>query len=349
MQKTKRAASKPARPAAKPARPVRPAPAKRAPGKREARRVVRIGTRGSPLALAQANLFAEMLRQASGGVINTSIHTFTTTGDRILDKPLQDAGGKGLFTKELDRAQANGEIDVAVHSLKDVTVRLPKHLFLAAYLPRETPHDCLIGPWKRIADLPKGTVVGTSSIRRKAQLLSARPDLKAVTFRGNVQTRLRKLAEGEAQATILAAAGLRRLGMIEKAAGIIPPEDMLPAAGQGIIGATLHVDAPDWLIAACAAIDDKAARLAAVAERAFLLRLDGSCRTPIAAHFRLTESGAEMIGEVLSDEGDRRWRAEGALERYPSERDASELGLFLAEDVASQRAADLGIADTGRR
>ena len=307
-----------------------------------AERTVRIGTRGSPLALAQANLFAGMLAKASPGAFATSIHTYTTTGDKILDKPLQDAGGKGLFTKELDRAQETGEIDVAVHSLKDVTVKLEQHLVLAAYLPREDPRDCLIGPWARISDLPKGAVVGTSSLRRKAQLLAVRPDLKAVTFRGNVQTRLRKLAEGEAQATILAAAGLRRLGMIDKAAGIVPVEDMLPAGGQGIIGVTVRKDAPDWLAAAVARIDDVPSRLAAVAERAFLRRLDGSCRTPIAAHFKLTDAGAWMAGEVLSDDGDKRWRAEGALNRKPGENEAEAFGLKLAEDVASRREADLG-------
>ena len=306
----------------------------------KAARSVRIGSRGSPLALAQANLFAERLVKASGGTISFSIHTFTTSGDKIQDKPLQDAGGKGLFTKEVDRAQEKGEIDIAVHSLKDMTVRLPKHIFLAAYLPREDPRDCLIGPWKRIADLPQGAVVGTSSLRRRAQLLALRPDIKPVNFRGNVQTRLKKVAAGEAQATILAAAGLRRLGMIDRAAGIIPVEEMLPAAGQGIIGVTLSVDAPDWLVAACAATDDMKSRLAAIAERAFLRKLDGSCRTPIAAHFRLDGNAAAMAGEVLSDEGDRRWRAEGRLDRYPSERDASELGLRLAEEVAAQRAAD---------
>ena len=305
-----------------------------------AARKVRIGTRGSPLALAQANLFAALLAKAPGEALETSIHPFTTTGDKILDRPLQDAGGKGLFTKELDRAQAVGEIDVAVHSLKDVTVKLEPHLTLAAYLTREDPHDCLIGPWSRIADLPRGAVVGTSSLRRKSQLLALRPDLKAITFRGNVQTRLRKLAEGEAQATILAAAGLRRLGMIDKAAGIIPIEDMLPAGGQGIIGVTLHLDAPDWLKAAVATTDDNASRLAAIAERGFLRRLDGSCRTPIAAHFHLTGNGAWMAGEVLTDEGDRRWRAEGELRHMPSEADAEALGLRLAEDVAAKRAAD---------
>lgn len=305
-----------------------------------AARNVRIGTRGSPLALAQANLFAAMVTRVSEGEIETTIHTFTTTGDKILDKPLQDAGGKGLFTKELDRAQERGEIDVAVHSLKDVTVTLEPHLVLAAYLSREDPRDCLIGPWPSIAELPRGAVVGTSSLRRKSQLLALRPDLKAVTFRGNVQTRLRKLAEGEAQATILAAAGLRRLGMIDKAAGIVPVEDMLPAGGQGIIGVTLHVDAPDWLRSAVGATGDHASRLAAIAERAFLRRLDGSCRTPIAAHFQLTGGGAKMAGEVLTDDGDKRWRAEGELRHSPNEAEAEALGLELAERVASQRAAD---------
>lgn len=337
--------AKPTKPAAKPksrgnssAKPSGKSPA----------RTVRIGTRGSPLALAQAHMFAARISDMSGDKVQSTIHTFTTTGDRILDKPLQDAGGKGLFTKELDRAQQDGQIDIAVHSLKDMTARLPRHIFLAAYLPREDPRDCLIGPAASLAALRQGAVIGTSSLRRKAQVLAVRPDLKVITFRGNVQSRLRKLAEGQADATLLAAAGLRRLGMIEKAAGIISLDEMLPAAGQGIIGVTLSTDAPDWLVAACAATDDRNARLAAVAERAFLRRLDGSCRTAIAAHFRLTPDGAEMAGEVLSDEGDRRWRAEGALERYPSERDANELGLFLAEDVASHRAADLGIKDTGR-
>lgn len=304
-------------------------------------KTVRIGTRGSPLALAQANLFADLIAKMSGDEVATSIHPFTTTGDKILDKPLQDAGGKGLFTKELDRAQELGEIDVAVHSLKDVTVTLPGHLYLAAFLEREDPRDCLIGPYASITALPQGAVVGSSSLRRQAQLKAARPDLNVITFRGNVQTRLRKLAEGEAQATILAAAGLRRLGMIDKAAGILSTAEMLPAGGQGIIGVTLRNDAPDWLKQLAAKIDNEEARLAALAERAFLRKLDGSCRTPIAAHFRLTEDGAEMAGEVLADDGSKRWRAEGVIEGRPTAFDAEVLGLALAEDVAAERAWEL--------
>ncbi|MEM8921399.1 MAG: hydroxymethylbilane synthase, partial [Pseudomonadota bacterium] len=164
-------------------------------------------------------------------------------------------------------------------------------------------------------------------------------DLKIIPFRGNVQTRLKKLADGKADATLLAAAGLNRLGMIDKAAGLLEIDEMLPAGGQGIIAATLRSDAPDWLAAACAAIDNPSARLAARAERSFLKRLDGSCRTPIAAHFSLTETGAVMAGEVLQEDGSQVWRAEGALDRRPSEADAEELGLILAEDVASHRAS----------
>lgn len=290
-------------------------------------KTVRIGTRGSPLALAQAKLFADLIEAASGGQVATSVHPFTTTGDKILDKPLQDAGGKGLFTKELDRAQELNEIDVAVHSLKDVTVTLPGHLYLAAFLEREDARDCLIGPYATIAALPQGAVVGSSSLRRQAQLKAARPDLTVITFRGNVQTRLRKLAEGEAQATILAAAGLRRLGMIDNAAGILSTAEMLPAGGQGIIGVTLRNDAPDWLKQLAGKIDNEEARLAALAERAFLRKLDGSCRTPIAAHFRLTEDGAEMAGEVLAEDGSKRWRAEGVIEGRPTAFDAEVLGL----------------------
>lgn len=300
-------------------------------------RIVRIGSRGSPLAVAQAKLFAQMLSEATGGALAATFHTFTTTGDKIQDKPLQDAGGKGLFTKELDRAQKSDEIDIAVHSLKDMPVKLPRFLRIGGYLPREDPRDCLIGPAARLADLKPGSVVGTSSLRRRAQILAKRPDLKVVTFRGNVQTRLRKLSEGEADATLLAAAGLKRLGMFDAAAGVVEINDMLPAAGQGIIAATTRTDAPDWLQAACAAVSSREAMLAAAAERAFLKRLDASCRSAIAAHFQLTETGAWMAGETYTDDGTECWRAEGELDRFPSEKDAETLGFCLAEDIASQK------------
>jgi hydroxymethylbilane synthase len=317
--------------------------------------MIRLGTRGSPLALAQAKLVAHELAQVTGGQIACEVTAFTTTGDRILDRPLTEAGGKGLFTKELDRAQIDGAIDIAVHSLKDMAVKLEPGLMLAAFLPREDPRDCLIGPAARLADLPHGAVLGTSSLRRRAQALAVRPDLQVVLFRGNVQTRLRKLADGEAHATLLAAAGLTRLGMMDKAAGVLDMDEMLPAAGQGIIAVTARMDAPDGLLAALAAIDDRTARLAATAERAFLRVLDGSCRTPIAAHFHLTPTGAAMAGEVLLDDGSLRWRAEAAMEGMLSDRDADDLGVRLGEVVAAQRAesghaptADDGAADQGK-
>lgn len=310
----------------------------------QASRTVRIGARGSPLSQAQAHTFGEALIAASGGRLAYSFHPFTTTGDKLTDRPLQDAGGKGLFTKELDLAQIEGAIDIAVHSLKDVTVRLPRELYIAAYLPREDARDCLLGAFASIAELPHGAVVGSSSVRRQAQLKTIRPDLNVVQFRGNVQTRLRKLEEGVADATLLAAAGLRRLGLIERAAALIPIDVMIPAAGQGIVAATLRVDAPDWLAEACAAIDNRPARLAALAERAFLRRLDGSCRTAMAAHFRLaddaTATGATMLGEVLSDNGERRWRAELGHSGHVSDSDANWLGLEVAEGVIGARASD---------
>lgn len=305
------------------------------------KKLVRVGTRGSPLALAQAEQIAAALRHITGGMVETRIVAFTTTGDRIQDRPLQDAGGKGLFTRELDRAQEDGELDIAVHSLKDVPGVLPDLLELAAHPRREDARDCLLGHGlprhARLADLPPNAVVGTSSLRRRAQVLAARPDLSVVQFRGNVQTRLQKLADGVADATLLAAAGLKRLGLFDRAAGVLEFEEMLPAPCQGVIGVTIRKDAPDWLVTACAAIDDRPARLAAAAERAFLRALDGSCRTAIAAHFRLTETGAWMAGEKLSDDGDQRWRAEAEIEGAPSETDAAELGLALAEDVLAQQ------------
>ena len=289
------------------------------------------------MALAQAETFGRLLESASGGLIRCSIHTFKTQGDQIQDRRLQDAGGKGLFTRELDIVQQAGDVDICVHSLKDVPNVLADGLVLGCFLEREDPRDVLIGPHPTLADLPQGAKLGTASLRRAAQALHLRPDLQIVMFRGSVQTRLEKLENGQADATLLAAAGLNRLGLMKKAAGIVPIRDMIPAVGQGIVCATLRKDAADWLQAACTAIDDKPARLAASAERAFLRRLDGSCRTPIAGHFTISGTGARMIGEVLSDDGRSRWFAEGALDRIPSEADAAELGLWVAEDIAAAR------------
>ncbi len=315
--------------------PVSPTPV----NAKNSAQLVKIGARGSPLAIQQAEDFATRLKNVLGDKIEIEILSFTTSGDQLLDKRLQDAGGKGLFTRELDLAQLTGRIDIAVHSLKDVPTILPDGLIMGSYLPREDARDALFGKVANISDLPQGATLGTASLRRSAQALALRPDLKIVMFRGNVQTRLRKLAEGHADATLLAAAGLNRLGMTDKAAGFMPKDQMLPACGQGIVCTTLRDDAPDWLIEASAQIDVLESRIAAHAERAFLTRLDGSCRTPIAGHFSFTVSGIHMAGEVLEDDGSERWFAEHSQASIPTAEDATRIGLELGEKVAQARDA----------
>lgn len=303
-----------------------------------ASQIVKIGARGSPLAIQQAEDFAARFKKIAGPNVETEILTFTTSGDQLLDKKLQDAGGKGLFTRELDLAQIAGRIDIAVHSLKDVPTVLPEGLNMGCYLPREDARDALFGGYESIEALPQGATLGTASLRRSAQALSLRPDLKIVMFRGNVQTRLRKLDEGLADATLLAAAGLSRLGMTEKATGFISKDKMLPACGQGIVCATLSNNAPDWIIDICNKIDVSNSRIAAVAERAFLKRLDGSCRTPIAGHLSFEENGVHFAGEVLADDGSQKWHAERRVSSILSETEAEALGLALGEEVASLKA-----------
>ena len=247
--------------------------------------LVRIGSRGSPLALAQA----EMVRACLGaawpelGVRGAvAIEVIKTTGDRITDRPLAEAGGKGLFTKEIEEALIAGSIDLAVHSMKDMPTVFPAGLDVPCFLPREDPRDALIGKVGRIADLPAGAVVGTSSLRRKAQLLARRGDLRVVDLRGNVDTRLRKCERGDVDATILALAGLRRLGIEAKAAAVIEAGEMLPAVAQGAIGLEIRTD-DSRLRDLLRPLDHAPTGIAVTAERAVLERLDGSCRTPIAA------------------------------------------------------------------
>lgn len=236
-----------------------------------------IGTRGSPLALAQAHetrdrLMAGFDLPADAFVIDV----IKTTGDRVQDRPLKEIGGKGLFTKEIEEAMLADRIDIAVHSMKDMPVAQPDGLVLDTYLPREDVRDAFIShKYASLADLPAGCVVGTSSLRRRAQLLNFRPDLKAVEFRGNVQTRLRKLSEGVADCTFLAMAGLNRLGMSDIATAPISPDNMLPAVAQGAIGIECRANdgrARDML----AALHDHDTGLRLAAERAFLAQLDGS-------------------------------------------------------------------------
>ncbi len=246
---------------------------------------LRIGTRGSPLALAQAEqvrarLAAAWPDLAEAGAI--AIEVIRTSGDRIVDRPLSEAGGKGLFTKEIEEALSAGTIDLAVHSMKDMPTAFPDGLEVACLLQREDPRDVLIAAVTRIADLPQGAVVGTSSLRRKAQLLARRRDLKVVDLRGNVETRLRKIESGVAQATLLALAGLRRLGLEAKASSILETAEMLPAVAQGAIGLESRIG--DTRIRdLLAPLHHVPTGHCVTAERGLLAALDGSCRTPIAA------------------------------------------------------------------
>ena len=268
---------------------------------------LRIGTRGSPLALAQANETKARLLQAHPGMPAAAIEivVIRTSGDRIQDRPLAEAGGKGLFTKELDEGLLRGTIDLAVHSMKDMPTQLPDGLIIAALLPREDPRDALVAPGiTRLADLPQGAVIGTSSLRRQAQVRWRRPDLRVVSFRGNVETRLRKLGEGQADATLLALAGLKRLALTDCIAAIIEPDEMLPAVAQGAIGLECRADDAATR-ERLAPLNHAATAVCVEAERAMLAVLDGSCRTPIAGLAVLDATGDVITvrGMVLRPDG----------------------------------------------
>jgi hydroxymethylbilane synthase len=261
--------------------------------------LLRIGTRGSPLALAQARLVAEALREAHGwGPERIEIVAMTTTGDQITDRPLAEVGGKGLWTKELDRALLEGRTDISVHSMKDVETIRPPELEIAAMLPRADVRDRLVGA-DSIDALAEGARVGTSSPRRAAQLLRRRPDLDIVSFRGNVQTRLRKLSLGEADATLLAAAGLDRLEHPEIG---VPLDSLLPAPAQGAVGVEILAD-NRRLRPVIEAIDHRETHLCVSAERRLLEGLGGSCRSPIAALARFEGGGMRLQGEILTNDG----------------------------------------------
>lgn len=263
-----------------------------------------IGTRGSPLALAQAHETRARLMAAFGLPEDAfRIVVIKTTGDRVLDRPLSEIGGKGLFTKEIEDALLAGSIDIAVHSMKDMPVYQPDGLLLDTYLPREDVRDAFVSlHYASLADLPAGTVVGSSSLRRRAQLAHRRPDLHLVEFRGNVQTRLQKLADGVAGATFLAMAGLNRLGRTDVARGAIDVDDMLPAVAQGAIGIERR-ESDDRAATLLAAIHDHDTGLRLAAERAFLRELDGSCQTPIAGLAVLDDNLLRLRGEILKPDG----------------------------------------------
>jgi hydroxymethylbilane synthase len=267
-------------------------------------RPFRIGTRGSPLALAQANETRHRLANAFDLPEEAfDIVIIKTTGDKILDRPLKEIGGKGLFTREIEDDMLAGKIDIAVHSMKDMPVLQPEGLVLDCYLPREDVRDAFVSPAApSLASLEPGTRVGTSSLRRKAQLLNRRPDLEVVEFRGNVQTRLRKLEDGVAACTFLAMAGLNRLGMTHVATSTIATEEMLPAVAQGAIG--IERRAGDTRAAAMlAAIHHGPTGHRLAAERAFLAALDGSCETPIAGLAELDGGSLRLRGEILKTDG----------------------------------------------
>ena len=300
--------------------------------------LLRIGARGSKLSLAQTELVRTGLAKQLGvDVARLEIVPITTSGDRIQDRRLIEAGGKGLFTKELDEALREGHVDVAVHSLKDVPTRLPDDISLACVPAREDPRDAFVCQRaSRLMDLPAGANIGTASLRRQAQTLFARPDLGVVTLRGNVDTRLAKLAAGEADATFLALAGLRRLGLEARAASMVDPHDAPPAPCQGALAITART-ADARVHALLSAHEDFNARIEIEAERAFLAALDGSCRTPIAALARVDGARLSFIGEALTPDGTARWRrVEIAALGANAVASAQALGARLGKDIRDE-------------
>ncbi len=294
---------------------------------------LKIGTRGSPLALAQANETRDRLAATAGLPHEAfSVVAIKTTGDRVIDRPLKEIGGKGLFTREIEEALTSGGIDIAVHSMKDMPTEQPPGLILDTYLPREDPHDAFVSlAGGALVDLARGSTVGTSSLRRRAQLLHRRPDLNVVEFRGNVQTRMRKLHEGVADATFLAVAGLNRLGADDIPRRPIPSDEMLPAVAQGAIG--IERRAEDHRTAELlAAIHDRRTGELLAAERAYLARLDGSCETPIAGLATIDGDRLRLRGEILRPDGSEAHAAEVAG-TIP---DGPELGRRLAEELLSR-------------
>jgi len=286
-----------------------------------------IGTRGSPLALAQAREVRRRLIEAHGlSEADVELRMIRTSGDRIKDKALREFGGKGLFTKEIEDALIAGDISMAVHSMKDMPTELPPGLQIACYLPREDVRDAFISSAaETLMALPAGAVLGTASLRRQAQVRLLRPDVRVVMFRGNVETRLRKLGTGEADATLLAAAGLKRLGMADRITGIVETDMMLPAVGQGAIGIEVRSE-DDAVRALLAKLNDRPTQICVEAERAFLAHLDGSCRTPIAGLAELEGDQVTFRGQIL--------RPDGSESYSTGRRGAAANATALAEEAA---------------
>ena len=291
---------------------------------------IRIGTRGSPLALVQARETQSLLMAAHGfSVAETEIIVITTTGDRVRDRPLSEIGGKGLFTKELEEALFAGAIDLAVHSMKDMPAQMPGGLQIGAVLEREDPRDALISfKATTVSGLPEGAMLGSSSVRRTAQALRLRPDLKTIGFRGNVETRLKKLEAGFADATFLACAGLKRLKLEHHITAAIPVEQMLPAVAQGAIGLQ-YCESNAVMHSVLARLDHAESALAVSCERAFMAALDGSCRTPIAGHATISGKSISFRGEALTLDGKLVFRTT----RQGNILDAEKLGRDAGEEV----------------
>ncbi|MEW6002655.1 MAG: hydroxymethylbilane synthase [Nitrospirota bacterium] len=301
-----------------------------------------IGTRGSKLALWQAECIKSELKRHHPG-LEIHLRKIKTTGDMILDVPLAQVGGKGLFVKEIEEALVRHDADIAVHSMKDVPTEFPDGLHLSAICKREDPRDIFISQIHdsrfkipRFGDLPAGARIGTSSLRRSCQLLSARPDLNITHLRGNLDTRIRKLDEGQFDAIILAAAGVKRLGLQERITEILPFEISLPAIGQGAIGIECRID-DDFTNGLVAPLDHEETSLCIKAERAFLKRLEGGCQVPIAAYARTEDRKMKIDGLVGNIKGDGivRGHIEGDSEEHES------LGIKLAEDLLSRGAKEI--------
>lgn len=297
---------------------------------------LRIGTRASPLAMTQSDAVRKALLAAHDlGPEDVVLVPMQTTGDRLRDRRLADFGGKGMFTKEIEEALRDERIDIAVHSMKDLPTALPEGLELACLPAREDPRDVFLSPSaSSLAALPSGAVVGTAGLRRQAQVLRARPDLRVVPLRGNVETRLRKLEAGVIDATLLALAGLKRLDMAWAATAILDPDEMLPAVGQGAIGLEIRAD-DDSLRAWIAPLHDAATGICVAAERAFLAALDGSCRTPIAALAELDADGQlRLRGLIL--------RPDGSAAFATTRRGAPAAARELGEDAGAELRAQAG-------
>lgn len=295
--------------------------------------LLRIATRKSPLALWQAEHVKQRLLDAHQG-LSVELVTMTTQGDKILDTPLAKIGGKGLFVKELEQGMLNGEADIAVHSIKDVPMEFPEGLFLSTILKREEPCDAFVSnEYNTLEDLPEGSVVGTSSLRRRCQLLDKRPDLKIKDLRGNVNTRLSKLDNGDYDAIILACAGLIRLEMKERIRQRISSELILPAVGQGAVGIEAR-EGDEETLALLSVLDDNDTRDRILAERAFNHQLQGGCQVPIACHAVLEGDQLKLRGLVGEPDGSR--IIESANNGHRNQ--AEQTGIELADDLLSQGA-----------